>query len=1048
MPSYRLNDDGSFVITDYQRARPFASFLPGIAGLMGRPGWAFWVSRGQCISAFGQRDKDGAMLEFQPANKAYHLVHSHGFRTFVRTGGRCFEPFAMRRDGSAQILTVRRHEVACADHDAASGLAFTVAHFHLPEDEAAVLVRRLEISNPGSAPLDVELLDGLPQIVPACVKDASIKGMANTKCGTVETLGLDRSLLWCRSRVKSSDAVVIEMVGAGNAYAADLDGAALPIIGDPELVFSPGGSFAAPLAFAEGFAVPTQQRHLNLLPCAFAHARCTIPAGERVVLHAWAGQIEGLDRAFALAGRLRAPGLLAARRARAAEIIARTADAAAVATGSPAFDQAVRQAFLDNCLRGGFPMAVGSTAVHVYFRKHGDLERDYNAFTVDPAPWSQGNGNFRDVLQNRRLDALVEPAAALPTLRAFIDAIQPDGNNPLVYEGTRLRLADGGEALAQRFGAVADGLRRLLAGEPSPGAIAAWAEANREALGLGPDELLATVLASAERCDSFRAEKGYWSDHWTYLLDLIESFAAVWPDRLDELLARPDGFTWYENAERILPLAERFVLIDGRLRCPDGTAVDAAVAARIAARRRDPHRCRIAGSERLATAGLAEKLLCLLATRIAALDPCQRGIEMQGNRPGWNDAMNGLPALLGSSSCETAEALRLARFLARNLPGQVDVSSEVAALVAGVVTALAETAPGLERWRALHAAAAAHDAATRPGLSGARVRLAPRDFLDRADALLTAAVADCRQGDGLYTTYVRHEATAWEELRGADGEPLRRGGHPRVMPTAIAPHPLPAFLEGQVRAMKVLDEVGRRDLHRAVRASPLYDRALCMYRLNASLAAEPTAIGRAGIFPDGWLENASIWLHMHYKWLLEVQRAGLDDAFAEDSRRGLTCFLDPAVYGRSPCEASSFICSSAHPDPSFHGVGFYARLSGATIELLSMTAHAFGLDRAFRATPDGLAFRPEPRPLAWMWGPARRFAWQGPDGPHAIDLPEASAATLLFGRTAVVLHRGSGAGQVRAFAIDGVPAPGPALAADQAHALRDGRVARLDILLA
>ena len=46
--------------------------------------------------------------------------------------------------------------------------------------------------------------------------------------------------------------------------------------------------------------------------------------------------------------------------------------------------------------------------------------------------------------------------------------------------------------------------------------------------------------------------------------------------------------------------------------------------------------------------------------------------------------------------------------------------------------------------------------------------------------------------------------------------------------------------------------------------------------------------------------------------------------------------MDQKVYGRSLMECSSFIASSAFEDPSQHGRGFLARLSGSTAEFLSM----------------------------------------------------------------------------------------------------------------
>ena len=47
---YRLEEDGRFVIQNYNWARPFSNFLPGIGGEWGVPTWVFYVNRGQCVS--------------------------------------------------------------------------------------------------------------------------------------------------------------------------------------------------------------------------------------------------------------------------------------------------------------------------------------------------------------------------------------------------------------------------------------------------------------------------------------------------------------------------------------------------------------------------------------------------------------------------------------------------------------------------------------------------------------------------------------------------------------------------------------------------------------------------------------------------------------------------------------------------------------------------------------------------------------------------------------------------------------------------------------
>lgn len=157
------------------------------------------------------------------------------------------------------------------------------------------------------------------------------------------------------------------------------------------------------------------------------------------------------------------------------------------------------------------------------------------------------------------------------------------------------------------------------------------------------------------------------------------------------------------------------------------------------------------------------------------------------------------------------------------------------------------------------------------------------------------------------------------------------------MPLALEPHPLPLFLEGPVRRLKLdFPRAEKEALAGKVRESGLYDRVLNMYKVNESLSAVSYEAGRALAFTPGWLENESIWLHMEYKYLLELLKSGLYRQFGEAFHDAAIPFLDPARYGRSPLESVSFLASSANPDPSVWGRGFVARLSGSTAELLQI----------------------------------------------------------------------------------------------------------------
>src|SRR5258706_15026205 len=147
-PRYRSEAD-SFVIENYNAAPPFSNFFPALAGVTGKPVWVFFTNRGQAIASFGVNNKDGAMMEFLPANKAYQATPVLGFRTFIRPQGakaEILEPFSIASQGQ-QTMLVRPHELELRERDAANGLEFTATYFGVPTENCPVLARSLTIRN-------------------------------------------------------------------------------------------------------------------------------------------------------------------------------------------------------------------------------------------------------------------------------------------------------------------------------------------------------------------------------------------------------------------------------------------------------------------------------------------------------------------------------------------------------------------------------------------------------------------------------------------------------------------------------------------------------------------------------------------------------------------------------------------------------------------------------------------------------------------------------------------------------------------------------------
>jgi len=168
-PVYAVNND-EFVIEDYNNAKAFASFLPAIAGLWGKPLWVYYVNRGQAVANFGVRDKDGAMLEFVAANKAWRQTALQGFRTFYKVNGRYYEPFRNLPDSKkrkvSQTMYIKSHLIRLVERNEESGILTEAAFCTLPGETFPALLRRLTIKNISGETKKIECLDGLPILLP------------------------------------------------------------------------------------------------------------------------------------------------------------------------------------------------------------------------------------------------------------------------------------------------------------------------------------------------------------------------------------------------------------------------------------------------------------------------------------------------------------------------------------------------------------------------------------------------------------------------------------------------------------------------------------------------------------------------------------------------------------------------------------------------------------------------------------------------------------------------------------------------------------------
>ena len=936
-----FDEKNRYVIEDYQTKPTFSSFLPGIAGPMGVPVWCYYNNRGQAVCSFGARDKDHAIMEFSPARTAYREVSRTGFRTFCKVDGAYRELFTQ---SCAMHIGMSELEITCCEGD----LEASAVYFGVPGERTAALARVLTVRNAGTRIINLELLDGMPELVPYGVDQDALKNMANLAQAWMRVEDADAGRACFRVRASMADTAQVTAVeGCNFCLAWDETGTLLCPIVQPELVFGADTS----LARAEGFAdtplnalCAAPQVTENRFPCCFLPRRAALAPGEAVQIFSLYGQAEDKGRVAALAERVNGGGWFEAKRREAGSLVEGLCKAIETHTADPVFDAYCKQTYLDNLLRGGAPIffedGENKAPFYLYSRKHGDPEREYNYFSLGGEYYAQGNGNFRDVNQNRRCDVLFAPEVGAENIHTFFDLIQTDGYNPLVILPAAYTLPeDKLEEVLEKLPADHRDEGWALLSQPfTPGALAM----ALEDWGLDAPALTAAIVCAADSEPNADFKEGYWCDHWTYNLDLIESFLSVYPERREELLFGERRYRWYESRALVNPRPKRCRVTKGGLR--QYHALDEESKAGAARK----WVCAADGKEARST--LMEKLLLLCAVKTATLDAAGMGVEMEGGKPGWYDALNGLPGLLGSSMAESCELARLLRFTREALTqwdGSVGLYDEMAELLAGIDGILQSEPDRFARWDQLNRVKEGYRARTAFGLDGGRTAL----LSGRLAAMLKrmeAAVLDgihraVALGGGICPTYFTFDATGVVET--PDGP----------MPTGLAPHALPLFLEGPTRWLKLdLSREEKRALAEKVRHSGLYDQVLKMYKVNESLAGVSFEAGRALAFTPGWLENESIWLHMEYKYLLELLKSGLYDQFSEDFRAAAVPFLDPARYGRSPLENVSFLASSANPDPSGWGRGFVARLSGSTAEFLQMWQLMFFGPEPFRLGGGGL----------------------------------------------------------------------------------------------
>jgi hypothetical protein len=973
------------------------------------------------------------------------MVSTVGFRTFykIKQQGASsdkyffYEPFktlGALNTHAHHTMEISSHEFSVIDRNPSAGLETRVTYFTVPGEALAALVRNVVITNTSSHPIDVEMLDGLPQVMPYGMNEFFTKQMSRTIEAWMVVENMGKKAPFYKLKVDATDRPEVTMIDGGNFYfGIEEDGRRLEMMEpyvDPSVLFGSCLDFSQPELFFQKTAFKPTSRQIaeNKTPCAFGFTSFKLAPGRSKTIYGISGHARSLDELNRYLSRVKKDGYFEDKRAENKKLIETIKSPVFSITQSAVYDQYGAQTYLDNALRGGIPVCLGDKSdplvYYAYARKHGDLERDYNRFLVEDSYFAQGDGNYRDVNQNRRSDVWFEPRVREANIKTFMNCLQLDGFNPLVVKGTDYyfkKNKDSQKVVNNFFGAKnADAIFDYMAGAFKLGELYRFLETKGWTTEHSFNKFLseAAVFMTPEQ----RAEhgEGFWVDHWTYNLDLIENYLTIYPEKLTELLFLSRDYTFYDNAHRVRPRSEKYTLLERRgVRQYQSVLNDKEKAKLIASRTKDANTVRTqSGKGEVYKTTLMAKLIALYVNKLASLDAEGVGIEMEADKPSWYDALNGLPGLAGSSLSESFELKRLAIFMISclddsglSMNDQLILPAELHEFTDKMASLLKRYFHGgsksrnIDFWQEATKAKEKYREATIMGLSGSEKKMVFSDlriFLEHGREKVQIGLQKAHDPKtGLYPTYFENEVVKHRVLS-------KTADSVSVEPLEFKQKSLPVFLESQVHALKVeKDPEARKSLYKAVRKSALYDAKLGMYKVNTPMQEASLEVGRARVFTPGWLENESIWLHMEYKYLLEVLKGGLTEEFFEDFKKAFVPFQPAERYGRSILENSSFIVSSAFTDEKIHGAGFVARLSGSTAEFLQMWLLMNVGKKPFFLGPDKkVSLRFEPRlPFFLFTKEAVTRTWINAEGEAVpVTIGKNSAAFVFLGKTLVTYY--------------------------------------------
>ncbi len=890
--------NNKFIINDYLHAKKFSSFLPGIGGIKGKPIWCFYANVGQCIGGFGINSKDTPIAPFDSAYLAYQNIPIRGFNSLLEINGNIYHLFDKNNQSQTSLEIVRDSISIKEETDA---FIFQVIYSSLSNHEHGGLIRKVIITNKTKSNAKMRLIDGLSVMLPYGLSNYCFQNLS-TLMSSYCAVNLNNNVPYMTFK-GGEDNAQVSRNNKGNAFfALNQNNQTLKAIVDPNLIYDDG--VTSSLSF----------NHLNnnqilegQIPCGMVFDEFCLKENETYSFISYYGSFDSIIDLNNFKKSLSYTSLN--NEILNTKLLINTLTKVSSHTSSDIFDEFIKQSYFDNALRGGFPTVVGNKIAYLFSRKHGDMERDYNDFVIPYTYFSAGPGNFRDVNQNRRNDLYIEPKIFDKNVYEFFSLLQLDGYNPLTVEPESYHLD---------LKYLKDFDQKYLTFDFTNFTLSDLSNFI-QSQGLKESDFDKLISLSEENINA-KSKEGYWIDHWTYNTDLLENFISVYPDQFSNIL-KDKKYRYFNGEIKVEPRKRKYKVFDGKIRQYNATR-EAKV---------EDNWIKDANGKTIFVS-LQSKIFFLILIKSLSLDPKQLGIEMEADKPGWNDALNGLPGLLGSSLNETIELLRLAKLYQRYVHDDIDVLKEQNDLFYKAHALFSKKdISHFDFWNESSFIKEEYREKIYQSVNGESALINKTDielFLNNLINKLDEAIVRSRTF-GILPTYFIYDVDKYE----LDND--------HVIVKSFKVKPLNEFLEVYTHLGKLGSNYFTNEDYLIIKNTDIYDPKLHLYKTCGSIEHESFELGRIRSFSPGWLERECGFLHMSYKYLVSLLDSKQYENYFNECRHILTFMRDKEEYGRNPIEASSFIVPSCNKNPRLHGQGFLARLTGANAEVIDLFYKTF-----------------------------------------------------------------------------------------------------------